>query len=103
MSDPPRQRHPDHWHHDSSIIFQVFCLWVSRYSCWEKIVQVEDFTYHLHLSILQKLSPVFNNLLTIPHAVTAEATSQGTEENPIHLHRIEQEAFDDFLMWIYKM
>jgi len=46
---------------------------------------------------------MFNNLLTIPHDVTAEATSQGTEENPICLHGIEREAFDDFLMWIYKM
>ncbi|EDR02117.1 uncharacterized protein LACBIDRAFT_332676 [Laccaria bicolor S238N-H82] len=64
---------------------------------------VKDFTYCLHLSILQKLSPVFNDLLTIPHAVIAEATPQGTEENPIRLHGIKQEAFDDFLMWIYKI
>jgi hypothetical protein len=101
----PLERHPDYWLEDGSVVFQVSFRSLAKIDMLTVVTwtfkQVERVLYRIHLSILQKLSPVFRDIFSIPQ-ITLGRAIQGSEENPILLERTKRDEFDDFLLWIYR-
>jgi|HubBroStandDraft_1064217.scaffolds.fasta_scaffold242723_1 hypothetical protein len=103
MDTPDIERHLDHWHDDGSIILQVSSLLVCRKFTQHTILrqQAENMLYSVHLSVLKKFSPVFNDIFDIPPMQTGDA--EGTIHNPMKMHQVTSEEMSDFLNWIYKV
>ncbi|KAI0832373.1 hypothetical protein BC628DRAFT_1528243 [Trametes gibbosa] len=63
------------------------------------VLQIEDTQYKLHRSLLEKHSPIFRELFTIPQP---EGSTEGcTEDNPIFLSGIQADDFTRFLGLLY--
>ncbi|KAI0677575.1 hypothetical protein C8Q78DRAFT_1066075 [Trametes maxima] len=76
------QKHREYFFEDGNVVFQV-----------------EDTLYKLHRSLLEKHSPVFRELFTIPQP---EGSTEGrTEDNPIVLAGIQAVNFTRFLWLLY--
>ncbi|KAK6996203.1 hypothetical protein R3P38DRAFT_3222817 [Favolaschia claudopus] len=80
------QRHSTFWYSDGSI--------------------VDDKTvYNVHITMLQKLSEIFNSLITIPDGKKKDdPTREGTEAypGPLFLPGTTVSEFDDLLQWMYR-
>ncbi|KAK7015429.1 hypothetical protein R3P38DRAFT_2786908 [Favolaschia claudopus] len=83
------QRHSTFWYSDGSIV-----------------IRVDDKTvYNVHTTMLQKLSEIFNSLITIPDGKKKDdPTREGTEAypGPLFLPGTTVSEFDDLLQWIYR-
>ncbi|KAK7029285.1 hypothetical protein R3P38DRAFT_2775847 [Favolaschia claudopus] len=87
------QRHSTFWYSDGSIVIRI-----------ESVPQVDDKTiYNVHITMLQKLSEIFNSLITIPDGKEKnDPTREGTEAYPLFLPGTTVSEFDDLLQWIYR-
>lgn len=65
---------------------------------------MEAYLYCIHLSVLRKLSPVFDDIFGIPASQPEiEAGREGSVANPVLLEHITKVEIDDFLHWVYRM